>query len=232
MTAVRRGPEFRSRRRSRSRSGREGEDARPCSPCWRPNVQAPRHAGPLVRPRFMAGLRLASRARARHPSALVMRSVTIRNTSLATSPLGFGCATLTSLNDRARAVALLREAHDLGIAHFDVARAYGLGHAEGILGEFLQGRRGAVTVTTKFGLQPPSGGVAGAVAGNQRLVGVAKAVLRRVPGLAAIARRRAQTMIAGGAFTAAEAERSLATSLRELRTDYVDLLLLHECTLD
>ena len=159
-----------------------------------------------------------------------MRSVKIRNTSLVTSALGFGCASLTSLNDRARAVELLRVAHDAGITHFDVARAYGLGHAEGIVGEFLRGRRAQVTVTTKFGLQPPSGGIAGAVAGNRRLVGVAKALLKRVPGLAAMARRRARTMITEGAFTPAEAERSLTTSLRELGTDYVDLLLLHECT--
>ena len=159
-----------------------------------------------------------------------MRSISLRNTSLVTSPLGFGCASLTSLNDRARAVGLLREAFDAGITHFDVARAYGLGHAEGLVGEFLQGRRDAVTLTTKFGLQPPSGGVAAAVAGNRRLLAGAKAILKRIPGLEAVARRRAQGMIAGGAFTAAEAERSLVTSLRELRTDYVDLLLLHECT--
>lgn len=161
-----------------------------------------------------------------------MRPITLRNTSLVTSPLGFGCASLTSLNDRARALELLHAAYDAGIAHFDVARAYGLGHAEGILGEFLEGRRDRVTVTTKLGLQPPSGGVAGAIAGNRRLVGVAKSMLRRVPGLATLARRRAAAMVASGAFTPAEAERSFATSLRELRTDHVDLLLLHECTLE
>jgi D-threo-aldose 1-dehydrogenase len=160
-----------------------------------------------------------------------MRTVTLRNTTLETSALGFGCASLTSLNDRGRALELLHAALDAGIRHFDVARAYGFGHAEGILGEFLQGRRSRITVTTKFGMQPPSAGVAGAVAGSPRLVRLAKTVLRHVPGLASLVRRRTQSMISGGEFTPAAAERSLATSLRELRTDHVDLLLLHECTL-
>jgi aryl-alcohol dehydrogenase-like predicted oxidoreductase len=50
---------------------------------------------------------------------------------------------------------MLERAFALGITHFDVARAYGFGRAEGILGKFLRGRRDQVTVATKLGLQPP-----------------------------------------------------------------------------
>jgi aryl-alcohol dehydrogenase-like predicted oxidoreductase len=51
----------------------------------------------------------------------------------------------------------LEEAFAQGITRFDVARAYGLGRAEGILGEFLGSKRQQVTLATKFGIKPPSG---------------------------------------------------------------------------
>ncbi|HET9153536.1 MAG TPA: aldo/keto reductase [Solirubrobacterales bacterium] len=50
--------------------------------------------------------------------------------------LGFGCASLMRLPSRRRRQALLAEAFEQGIRHFDVARMYGLGAAEGELGRF------------------------------------------------------------------------------------------------
>lgn len=145
-----------------------------------------------------------------------------------TSALGFGCAGLTSLNDRGAALRLLEQAYELGITHFDVARAYGFGHAEGIVGEFLARRRDEVTVTTKFGMQPG----APAVMRSRRIVSLAKKVLAPFPGLMQRARRSTASMVTTGAFAPEQARASLETSLRELRTDHVDLLLLHECSLD
>ena len=72
-----------------------------------------------------------------------------------TFPLGFGCVQLTTHREASEAVSMLERAFALGITHFDVARAYGFGRAEGILGKFLRGRRDQVTVATKLGLHPP-----------------------------------------------------------------------------
>ena len=47
---------------------------------------------------------------------------------------------------------MLGAAYDAGIRHFDVARSYGYGDAEGVVGEFLRGCSEQVTVTSKFGL--------------------------------------------------------------------------------
>ena len=156
-----------------------------------------------------------------------MRRVRLHSTDIESSALGFGCASLTAHGDRRDAIALLERAFAAGITHFDVARLYGLGHAETILGEFLRSKREQVTVTTKFGLQPPSG----AIARQAGLVSLAKKVLRRFPGLARRARRHVAAAAKGGAFSAAEASASLETSLRALGTDRVDVLLLHEGTL-
>ena len=155
-----------------------------------------------------------------------MRSILIPTTSLRVSRIGFGTAGLTALNDRRSAVRLLNAAFDAGVTHYDTARLYGLGHAEAIVGEFLAGKRESVTLASKFGLQPPGG-----IATNARLVSIAKKLLKRVPAVARRVRSRAQPFVATSAFTAEAAARSLEKSLSELRTDRLDLLMLHECTL-
>ena len=125
---------------------------------------------------------------------------------------------------------MLEVAFDAGIRHFDVAPMYGFGQAEGCLGEFLGRHRGEVTVTTKYGIPP---------ARSQGWMGLARAaarpVVRALPGL-----KRGMAQVAGSAvqpagkasFTAAEARESLERSLRELRTDHIDVWLLHEATVD
>ena len=147
-------------------------------------------------------------------------------TGMEVSALGYGCTQLTALAERRDAVALLDHAFAEGITHFDVARAYGFGRAEGILGEFLRGRRDQVTVATKFGLQPPSG-----LAGNRRVIDAAKRLLRPFPWLLQRAKNQGSAMSKSGIFTPAAAVESLETSLRELGTDYVDIFFLHEATL-
>ena len=147
-------------------------------------------------------------------------------TGIEVSALGYGCTQLTTLTERRDAVALLERAFAEGITHFDVARAYGFGRAEGILGEFLRGKRDQVTIATKFGLQPPSG-----LAGNRRVIDAIKRLLRPFPGLLQRARNQGSAMSEAGIFTPAVAVESLETSLRELGTDYVDIFFLHEATL-
>ena len=100
------------------------------------------------------------------------------------------------------------------------------GKSEAILSEFLKGKRDRLTVATKFGLKPPSG-----LASKGKFIDIGESS-EPLPG----ALKRAKAMGAGmgssGNFSPSSAIESLDTSLRELRTDYVDLLLLHEATLD
>lgn len=140
--------------------------------------------------------------------------------------LGYGCTQLTTFKDRREAVRLLEHAFAEGITHYDVARGYGFGRAEGILGEFLKGKRERVTLATKFGLQPPVG-----LAGNRFVIDGIKRILRPFPGLLRRAKNRGSAMVRAGMFSPAVAVTSLEKSLRELGTGYVDFFLLHEAHL-
>ncbi len=166
------------------------------------------------------------------PSGGGLPTATFPGTDLVTSAVGFGCAGLYTEPSAAQRRRLLDAALDAGVAHFDVAPMYGLGIAERELGRFASGRRGDVVIATKFGIAP--GAAAWPLA---RVQGPVRRLLRASPAL----RRQARASAAGpstgraGAllyratgFDAAAARASLEHSLRELNSDYVDLLLLHD----
>lgn len=153
-----------------------------------------------------------------------MRTVALPGTELVPSRLAFGSALLMGKLGRRESLRLLEVAHESGITHFDTARAYGYGEAESALGQFLSGRRDGVTVTTKLGIAPPPGSRGLNVAKS-----LGRAAARGVPVLRRFMRKGAELLSQGGRFDPPDARRSLETSLRELGTDYVDVLLLHEC---
>ena len=156
-----------------------------------------------------------------------MKQVTLRGTPVTTSHLGFGCAGLMRLHTEAERQRVLATAFDQGVRHFDAARMYGLGKVEGVLGDFIRTRRDEVTVTTKFGIQLNA--YASRFGNIQSAV---RRVLALSPALRRLARRRSQALYREQAFSVEDARQSLETSLRELKTDYVDVLLLHECSAD
>jgi aryl-alcohol dehydrogenase-like predicted oxidoreductase len=126
----------------------------------------------------------------------------------------------------AASLRAMASAWDAGITLFDTARSYGYGNAEGVLGEFLKGRRGKAVIATKFGLAPETPGTL-----KRFAIPVARAVMR-MPGLAKLKRGTVQREARSGQFSVQGLRTSLETSLRELRTDYVDLLFLHEATFE
>lgn len=141
-------------------------------------------------------------------------------------PLGFGTGLLHHVNDPASAVRLLRQAHEQGITYFDTARLYGEGRCEGLLGEAFSHMRGEVILATKVGILPPVRDLA------TRVKAKAVATLRRLAPLRSIVPAPPVQFPEFGVFDPARMQASLETSLRELRTDHVDLLLLHECALE
>lgn len=122
------------------------------------------------------------------------------------SAVGFGVWTVSTnwwgeVSD-AEAVALLREAVDLGITFFDTADTYGDGRGETLLAEALDGRRDDVVLATKFGYDLSEGRAAG---------GHGERPQRFDPAYIRVA---------------------LAKSLKRLDTDYVDLYQLHNPKLE
>jgi D-threo-aldose 1-dehydrogenase len=143
-----------------------------------------------------------------------------------TTNLGFGTTSMMGLASTQERLAILESAFDAGIRHFDTAPYYGYGEAERIVGECFRARRDQITITTKYGLQPP------AVLKLRWVNHTARSVLRGFPFLRKRLSRQAHALSNKGLFNSGEAQRSLDRSLAALKTDYVDLFLLHEPSFD
>ena len=153
------------------------------------------------------------------------------------SVLGFGCASILGAVGGAAARRALGVALDEGITHFDLARSYGYGDAESFVGRYLKGRRGQVVLATKFGIRATA---------SARLLQPLKPLVRWAKKLkghsspSTVHRPPSTGSPSSGATTLgdrfharvalepANLRASVETSLRELRTDYLDYLFLHE----
>jgi D-threo-aldose 1-dehydrogenase len=155
-----------------------------------------------------------------------MEQIALGTSGRHTTRLGFGCSSLMGATNRRDSLKLLETAYDAGIRHFDVAPKYGYGEAESCLGEFLQRHRGEVTVTTKYGIARPRR--SSLLRLGRRIAGP---IVKQIP---QVKRRlaRAANIATGNSsrpsFSVAEAKASLDRSLAALRTDHIDLWLLHE----
>jgi hypothetical protein len=137
-----------------------------------------------------------------------MQQISLAGTGFTASRVAFGTASLHHLGSRERE-RLIHTAVDLGITHFDTSPYYGNGIGERSLG--VLGPR--MTVATKVGLYPPGG-----AHGSRLRLLVNRAIGRVVP---RISRPEVD-------FSVARARRSLDDSLRRMRRERVDLMLLHE----
>lgn len=152
-----------------------------------------------------------------------MRQIKLPGTTLKSSVLGMGCASLGSRYGAGAGLRALEAAFDSGITWFDVAPAYGAGEAEPILGRFLQGRREQVQVCTKVGLAAPQRGLV-----RKLLLPVARPVVARMKGLRGKIRQSGATTNISLPLTAELIETSIARSLARLRTDRVEVYALHD----
>ena len=142
-----------------------------------------------------------------------MRYAVIEGTGIRVSRISFGTASLHHLFSRGERQRVLRAAAAHGISHFDTSPLYGFGLAETELGTLVSKDRAKFSISTKVGLYPVGGASQGAVA-----VWTRKLFGKVYPPLAA--------PVVDWRVT--HAANSLNASLRRLKTDYVDFLLLHE----
>ncbi|MGB8519427.1 MAG: aldo/keto reductase [Candidatus Tumulicola sp.] len=133
-----------------------------------------------------------------------MKHRTYPNTDVTVSEVGFGLWTTSTgwwgEKSDDDAVALLREAFDLGITLFDAADTYGNGRSEEQLAKAFGANRDRVVYATKFGYDFYTP--------------------RNVEG------RRGQVELPHD-FSPAFVRRALEESLRRLQTDYVDIYQMH-----
>ena len=105
------------------------------------------------------------------------------NTGLEVSALGFGAMGLSfglgPAADEREAIALLREAVELGVTFFDTAECYGPFTNEALVGEALAPVRDQVVIATKFGFKDGNSR-AGLDSRPERIRAVAEASLKRL----------------------------------------------------
>lgn len=145
----------------------------------------------------------------------MIAGVTLERSGLRTSRLGLGTSRFHHMRtqDRDR---LVDSALDLGIRHIDTAPSYGDTLAECELGRILGRRRADVVLATKFGI--PANPMMTTVAALAPPLRAARALGRR----AGLFHSKPRPM------TAEDLKASVAASMRNLKTDWIDLLLLHE----
>ncbi|ROP74574.1 aldo/keto reductase [Curtobacterium sp. PhB115] len=86
-----------------------------------------------------------------------MQQRTLGRQGLTVGAVGYGAMGTTFAygpGDDTESAAAIRQAHELGVTHFDTAELYGWGTGERLLGAALAPIRDEVTIATKFGFTP------------------------------------------------------------------------------
>jgi aryl-alcohol dehydrogenase-like predicted oxidoreductase len=159
-----------------------------------------------------------------------MRYRPFGKTNLSVSELGFGCARIGGVFQRAgrvETVALLRSALDAGITFFDTADMYSQGESERLVGDAFAGHRHQVVIATKFGYVLPA---------PKRLVQRIKPLLRPLVTRLRLRQSQLSARVRGGLaqqdFSPEYIRAAVEASLRRLKTDYIDVYQLHDPPLD
>ena len=148
-------------------------------------------------------------------------------TGLAVSEIGFGAWGIGGNRfgnsygpvDDAESRRAVRRAVDLGCTFFDTADVYGHGHSETVLGEALEGVRNQVVLATKVGGNFYNRGVHPLL--RDRIAQLAETPFDEIPPDAPL------PVTHDSSFAPDYVRFALEQSLRRLKTDYVDLLQLH-----
>jgi aryl-alcohol dehydrogenase-like predicted oxidoreductase len=138
--------------------------------------------------------------------------------------LGVGCSTFGGSTSKKTSLKVLSYAFDKGLIYYDLARSYGYGEAESIVGQFAKGKRDKIIIASKFGILPPRN-----IPFKNLLLAGARNVKHFIPKRGSnTVKALSGNFLLNHVFTPELAARSLDKTLRELGTDYIDIFLFHE----
>lgn len=147
-------------------------------------------------------------------------------TDLEPSVIGLGAAPIGSRTGRGESIITLNKAFDAGITFYDTAPSYGQGASEAIIGQVFRKQRDKVIITTKVGSS-----ITPTLQFAAKLKPIVRSILQRVPALRNTAQKNIQSFVQSQTKTdnyePTYIVQSVEQSLKRLRSDYIDLLLLH-----
>jgi hypothetical protein len=141
--------------------------------------------------------------------------------------IGFGCSHVTGGFEAHSNARLLRLVYDFGVRHFDTAPLYGHGTSEEVIGSAFRGDRDKIIIASKVGIPH------GELSRGKQIVRLAASPARRwAPRLSKLAARQIYSTAPRTDFSVPFIQQSLEKSLKKLKTDYIDILILHEVRRD
>jgi len=158
-----------------------------------------------------------------------MKYATLGESGLRVSCLAFGGAPLMSRADRRQSWNALQIAVDGGVNFFDTAPSYGQGDSERIIGECLASQRDKFLICTKVGQTISQRGLARTALGYKDY---ARPLVKRFKVMKRAAAAFLQSRTTVNDFAPLAIRNSVESSLKRLQTDYIDILLMHEPSID
>lgn len=137
--------------------------------------------------------------------------------------LVFGCAPIMGRVGRKKSLRALNHAFDSGIYKFDIARSYGFGMAENVMAEFSHKRRYEIEINSKVGILPKQQNIL-----KQSIINAVRPIRSRIAPLKSLISFLSEKQLSRVVLTKNIINQSLETSLKNLNTDYLDCLYLHD----
>jgi hypothetical protein len=152
-----------------------------------------------------------------------MHKIQIPGSAAPVCRIGLGGGGLIGGASLRESIAVFDAAYDAGIRYVDVAPLYGL--AEDVVGNLVQSHRGGFILATKVGIARPK--LPGLFSFVRKTL---RPIARRLPAVKQFALRQTQALVTTGLFHPDQVRASLEDSLGRLKTEWIDVLLLHEPT--
>ena len=152
-----------------------------------------------------------------------MKYRNLGTTGLKVSELGLGCSSLGNsvfnYGDESEFFEVLNYAFENGINFFDTADTYGFGNSETLVGKAFRNKRDKVIIATKVGFLPSS--LSSRAKYLIPFLGNARKII--IP----FKRRLKKLSKKNQDFSPGHIRQSIEKSLTRLKTDYIDIYLLH-----
>ncbi|SEJ39207.1 Aldo/keto reductase family protein [Dyadobacter sp. SG02] len=146
------------------------------------------------------------------------------------SVLGLGCAPVMGSVDSKTCRRALSLAYEHGITHFDLARSYGYGDAEALVGRVFKNKRDRIVLASKFGIK--ANWKAGLLRPIKPIVRLLRDSEKRLNEDTGPTREEGNTtadlFLQRIEINGTEMRKSLEKSLKALKTDYLDYFMVHE----